>query len=392
MRFQQDPRFTFDTFVVGPGNRMAAAAARLVAESPGTSYNPLFVYGAPGTGKTHLLHAVGALALAVRPDIRVLYDCADGLAEQLSNAVASGALEGFRDSVLEAGIVLVDGVDALAGKSRTQKELLELWDELLRLGVQLIFAGEFPPSDLDGVEGQLRSRLADGLTVDIAPPEPETRREIVRRHAADRGVALADGVDDALARLPAGSSRDLASTVDRIAAVQAERGAQVSAGEVHGLMTPEVAIDEFQAFLSDITFTVGQLVEEAPWRKSLAEAILRWEGEGMRTRRLEAALEADTAPDMDAVLASFTADVERLRSLHAELAAVDPRAAESPVLADPDRVAEAEAMLSAARAAAERRVAQEPAAPPTDRWYFTNAEKVLWSWVALEDRVIEELA
>jgi hypothetical protein len=391
MRFQQDPRFTFDTFVVGPGNRMAAAAARLAAESPGTSYNPLYVCGAPGTGKTHLLHALGARALAVRPDIRVLYDSADGLAERLSNAVASGALEGFRDSVLEAGIVLVDGADALAGKSRTQKELLELWDELLRLGVQLVFAGELPPAELDGVEVELRSRLADGLTVDIAPPEPETRREIVRRHAADRGVALADGVDDALARLPANTTRDLPSTVDRLAAVQAERGAQVSAGEVHGLMTPDVAIDEFQAFLSDITFTVGQLVEEAPWRKSLAEAILRWEGEGMRTRRLEAALEADTAPDMEAVLASFTADVERLRSLRAELAAVDPRAAESPVLADPDRVGEAEAMLAAARAAAERRVAQEPAAPPVDRWYFTNGEKVLWSWVALEDRVIEEL-
>jgi hypothetical protein len=309
MRFQQDPRFTFDTFVVGPGNRMAAAAARLAAESPGTSYNPLYVCGAPGTGKTHLLHALGARALAVRPDIRVLYDSADGLAERLSNAVASGALEGFRDSVLEAGIVLVDGADALAGKSRTQKELLELWDELLRLGVQLVFAGELPPAELDGVEAELRSRLADGLTVDIAPPEPETRREIVRRHAADRGVALADGVDDALARLPANTTRDLPSTVDRLAAVQAERGAQVSAGEVHGLMTPDVAIDEFQAFLSDITFTVGQLVEEAPWRKRLAEAILRWEGRGSAPAAWSPRLDADAAPDVDAVLAGFAADV-----------------------------------------------------------------------------------
>ena len=393
MKFEQDPRFTFETFVVGPGNRMAAAAARRVAEAPGTSYNPLWVYGAPGTGKSHLLHALAGLATAVRPESRVVVETAEGFASRLSTALAAGGLEAFRDGVLDADLLVIDDAEALAGKSRTQEELGSLWAEILRQKVQLIFAATVPPAELPEVGESLRGLLAGGLVVDIAPPEPETRREIVRRHAAGQGVALENGVDDVLANLPVSGAHELHATVDRIAAVQAERGAPVSAAEVPQIVDGAAAPhDEFSAFLSDIAFTVGQLVEEAPWRKRLAEAILRWEGEGIRTRRLESALDADAAPDVDAVLAGFGADVEKLRAIRDQLVALDATAAGSPVLVDPDRVAEAEAMLLSARAADERRRAQEPAAPPVDRWYFTNAEKVAWRWIALEDRLIEELA
>ena len=393
MKFEQDPRFTFETFVVGSGNRMAAAAARHVAESPGTSYNPLWVYGAAGTGKSHLLRAVAALALAVRPELRVVAETAEGIASRLSTAIAAGGLDAFRDGLLDAGLLVIDDAEALAGKARTQEELVWLWDEFLRHNVQLIFASTVPPAELDGMDEALRGRLGDGMVVDIAPPEPETRREIVRRHAAGQGVELDSGVDDVLANLGVAGAHELHATVDRIAAVQAERGAPVSAAEVPAIVDGGAAPnDEFSAFLSDIAFTVGQLVEEAPWRKRLAEAILRWEGEGVRTRRLESALDADAAPDVDAVLAGFAADVGKLRALREQLVALDEKAATSPVLADPDRVGEAEAMLLSARAAAERRIAQEPAAPPVDRWYFTNAEKVAWGWIALDDRLIEELA
>jgi SpoVK/Ycf46/Vps4 family AAA+-type ATPase len=393
MKFEQDPRFTFETFVVGPGNRMAAAAARHVAESPGTSYNPLWVYGAAGTGKSHLLRAVAALASAVRPELRVVVETAEGFASRLSTAIAAGGLDAFRDGLLDAGLLVIDDAEALAGKARTQEELVWLWDEFLRHNVQMIFASTVPPAELGGMDEALRGRLGDGMVVDIAPPEPETRREIVRRHAAGQGVELESGVDDVLANLTVAGAHELHATVDRIAAVQAERGAPVSAAEVPAIVDGGAAPnDEFSAFLSDIAFTVGQLVEEAPWRKRLAEAILRWEGEGVRTRRLESALDADAAPDVDAVLAGFAADVEKLRALRDQLVALDEKAATSPVLADPDRVGEAEAMLLSARAAAERRKAQEPAAPPVDRWYFTNAEKVAWGWIALDDRLIEELA
>lgn len=393
MKFEQDPRFTFETFVVGPGNRMAAAAARHVAESPGTSYNPLWVYGEPGTGKSHLLHAVAALASAVRPELRVVVETAEGFASRLSTALAAGGLDAFRDGLLDAGLLVIDDAEALAGKTRTQEELASLWDEILRQNVQMIFASTVPPADVPRVGDALRALLAGGLVVDIAPPEPETRLEIVRRRAAGQGVALDRGVDDILANLPVSGAHELHATVDRIAALQAERGAPVSAAEVPSIVDGGTAPnDEFSAFLSDIAFTVGQLVEEAPWRKRLAEAILRWEGEGIRTRRLESALDGDAAPDVEAVLAGFAADVGKLRAIRDQLVAFDAGAAASPVLADPDRVGEAEAMLLSARAADERRRAQEPAAPPVDRWYFTNAEKVAWGWIALDDRLIEELA
>jgi len=153
---------------------------------------------------------------------------------------------------------------------------------------------------------------------------------------------------------------------------------------------PPDAGDEFGAFLADITTTVGQLVETDPWRKRLAEAILRYEGEGIRTRRLESALEADSAPDVDSLLAGFAADLARLREVTDALVALDPRAAAASVLSDPDRVADAEALLATTRSAAER-AAEEAAPPPLDRWYFNNPEKVAWGWLALDDRLLEEL-
>jgi len=398
MRFEQDPRFTFDTFVDGPGSQMAAAAARRAAESPGTSYNPLFLYGEPGVGKTHLLRAVGALAQAVRPGLRVYFRAAEELVDDLSSAVAAGTVEAFRDELLESDLVLLDDVHALAGKGRTQEELLSAWDELVWTGIQVVLAARVPPAEIPSLDEDLRAKLAGGLVVDISPAEPETRLGIVHRGARDRGLALGEGVGDALARLPLDGGHALHAGLDRIAQVQAEEERQVSAGEVAGLVGAgdegAAPADEFSAFLADIAFTVEQIVETDPWRKRLAEALLRYEGEGVRTRRLETALEADSAPDVDGLLRAFAADVERLREVAAELKALDVKAASSAVLADPDRLAEAEALLASAKAAAARLAESAPAAAPApavDRWYHNNAEKVAWSWLALEDRVIEEL-
>ena len=397
MIFSQDPRFTFDTFVVGPGNRMAAAAARRAAESPRTAYNPLLIHGASGSGKTHLLQAVGALALAVRPDLRVLYMTADGLVDRVSAAVGSGSMDALRDELLEAELVLLDEVHALAGKSRTQEELLALWDEL-EWTAQIVLAAASPSAELAGIEPELRARFTRGLAVDLPAASDdgaESRQEIARKAAVQRGITLVDGAAEDIARLPLGNAAGVVAAVERVGAAQAERGGTLDRGEVVGVATPDPAghtPDEFSVFLSDIAATVEEIVETAPWRKRLAEAILRWEGEGIRTRRLEAALDADTAPDVDAILDSFAADVDALRGIRRELETIRSDSARSPVLGDPDRVGEAEALLVSARAAAERRAEEAAKAQPqVDRWFF-NAEKAAWDWLALDDRLVEELA
>jgi chromosomal replication initiator protein len=410
MTSELDPRCTFEGCVVGPGNRLAAAAARRAAETPGTSYNPLVVYGPPGMGKTHLLHAVGHLARAVRPELRVGYRTADALVDGVSAALAAGALDAWHAEHGALGLLLLDDVQLLAGRGRTQEELLRLWDAMEDAGAQLVVASERPPHELPGLDGRLVTRLAGGLLVDLTPPEAETRARIAARAAEERGAALADGVAEALGALAWESVRDLRGGVERVLAAQEAEGRTFAPDEVGPLlgMLPVAgpAEDEFGAFLSDIPLTVAEMVEAAPWRRALGAAILRWEGEGIRTRRLEEALEADSAPDVDALLAEFDADVARLRALEAELRALDRDAVGTPLLRDPDRMAEVEALVERARAAAAppppaAAAPEKPSAPAapaapargdgTDRWYY-NPEKVAWSALALEDRLMEELA
>jgi chromosomal replication initiator protein len=361
MSLDIDPRFTFDAFVVGPANRLAVAAARRVAESPGSSYNPLLIYSASGLGKTHLLSAIGHEAGRLHA-VDILYDTVERLMDRVSRAVEAGERDAFRTLTRDHGLVLLDDVQFLAGRRQVQEELIRAWDELTGRGGQVVLTSDRPPQEIDGLDARLMSRLSGGLLVDMGAPDYETRVAIARRKADERGGRLDAEVFKVLARVAFTNVRELQGALNRLLAVQELEDRPVTAAEVARLLgsAAERGIDEFGEFLSDISGTVTSVVEAA--ERKVADAILAWEGEGYRTRRLDSALAGTlTAAQADGLIQRFEQDVGRLRQIEAEVRAVDEAAPElkAAALRDPDRVAEAETLLVTVR----DRQAPPPAPP-----------------------------
>lgn len=362
MAYDLDPRFTFDAFVVGPANRLAAAAARRVAEAPGTTYNPLFIYSGSGLGKTHLLTAIGH-EVARLHGVHVMYETAEQLMGEISRAVEAGERDALRGRLHPGGLVLLDDIQFLAGQRQVQEELIRAWDEHVARGGQVVLTSDRPPQDIDALDERLVSRLSGGLILDMAAPDYETRVAIARRKADERGQSLSGEVYQVLARVAFTNVRELQGALNRLLAVQELEGRPVTADEVAGLLgaAGQRAVDEFGLFLSDVSGTMGAVVEEAERR--IADAILAWDGEGYRTRRLEGALGGTlTTSRADQMVDRFEQDVARLRQIADEIRRLDETAPEldAPPLRDPDRIVDAEALLAAVR----DRQEPPPAPPP----------------------------
>lgn len=384
-----NPRFRFESFVVGPTNRLAATAAQTVAGSPGSAYNPLFIYARSGLGKTHLLQAIGHAALDLSPSLRVQYLTLEEYVEQYHAAVAAGQSDAFRASVRETQLVLIDDVQFLSKHRELQSELMRLAEGQAAIGGQLVLSSDRPPAEIEELDERLVSRLSGGLLVDMAAPDYETRLAILRRKAEERGAAFEPGVLEAIAEPEVSNVRELVGLVNRLVAFQAVSDAPLTAAAARALLAgdedgatapaataaappPAVApalpqpadiqlverrepplVDEFSAFLSAVTRTVAQSLDA--WRSKVGEAVVRWQGEGYRTARLEALLARDDLPDVDALVAQFTADVDELRRLADEVAGLDPQAAGHARFKDPDRLEEARTFAARLR---------EGAAPP----------------------------
>ncbi len=351
MSFELDPRFTFEAFVVGPANRMAVAAARRVAESPGSTYNPLFLYSASGLGKTHLLTAIGHHARGLH-EAPVMFETVEHLIDEFSNAVEAGEGKVFRDRLQDTSMLLLDDIQFAAGLRQVQEDLIRVWDSLSARGAQVVLTSDRPPQEIDGLDRRLLSRLSGGLIVDISPPDYETRVAIARRKAEERGRPLSPEVCQAVGRIAFTNVRELQGALNRLIAVQELEGRMVGPEEVVSLLgvAAERGEDEFGEFLLDITGTVSTAVGEAD--RHVADAILAWEGEGYRTRRLELGLGGGpTAGQAEELIRRFEQDVARLRAIEDEIRSLEPEAPEleSEALRDPDRVAEAEALRVAVR-------------------------------------------
>ncbi|HJU65098.1 MAG TPA: DnaA/Hda family protein, partial [Gemmatimonadaceae bacterium] len=337
----RDTRYRFENFVIGAANRLAVAAARAVAQSPATAYNPLFIYAGSGLGKTHLLVACGQLAQQLQPQLTVSYAIVDELVEQLHTAVSMGEIEGFRQRYQSLDMLLLDDVQFLAGRRETQTEILRLFNVLQRSGRQIVLASDRPPAEISDLDERLITRFSGGLIVDIGAPDYETRAAILRRKVAERELQFAPGVVEEVARLPFSNVRELQGALNRLIASQTLGEQQVTVANVHALLgdgvrtgdyeaivssePPPTEGDEFASFLSELADAVAVNIE--PWRVRVGEAVTRWHAAGYRTGELDRALASDEEPDVDALLARFHASVERLRQLAGEAAALDERSA-----------------------------------------------------------------
>ncbi len=226
--FNLDPKYTFENFVVGKSNEFAHAACSAVANNPSTMYNPLFIYGGVGLGKTHLLQAIGYRALSKRNNIKVCYYSAEMFMNELINSIRFEKMVEFRRKFREMDILLIDDIQFIAGKERTQEEFFHTFNSLHSSHSQIVVTSDKFPKDIAGLEERLRTRFEWGLIADIQPPEMETKVAILKKKAEMDGITLPDDVAFYLAGIVDSNIRELEGYLVRVLAYSSLTGREIS--------------------------------------------------------------------------------------------------------------------------------------------------------------------
>ncbi len=276
-----NPRFTFENFVVGPSNEFSYSAAKAVAERPGLAYNPLFIYADVGLGKTHLLHAVGHLAIELHSSARVVYVTSERFTSDFIERVRTGRMEEFRQKYRRCDLLLIDDIQFIAGKVETQMEFFHTFLSLADAGKQVVITSDAPTYELKGIEARLISRFASGLQVDIGQPSLETRIAILHKKAELEGVDVAKDILNFIAENVFTNIRDLEGALIRLLAFCNFSGAKCTLDVAHRVLADLVtgrkagryiSVEEIVEVVCEVFKVPRDILLSKDRRKKVAEA------------------------------------------------------------------------------------------------------------------------
>ena len=253
---QGNYEFTFENFIKGPSNQFAFAAAQAVAANPSGAYNPLFIYGGSGLGKTHLLTAIQTEIKRTHPDFVIMYVTCEQFTNELIAAIRAGSTEDFRMKYRVADLLLVDDIQFIAGKESTQEEFFHTFNTLYESKKQIVLTSDRPPRDIATLEDRLKTRFEWGLTADVQPPDFETRMAIIKRKAELVGLSVPDNVCEFIAQKLKSNIRQLEGTVKKLNAIHLVEGATPT------ISTAQRAISDIVNNEQPAPVTVSKIIEE----------------------------------------------------------------------------------------------------------------------------------